>query len=62
MSFKLNRAPRDSDASTGTNVKHCEAALQDLPAGVDNSMGAAVRGKMLRGIDPARFERLADGA
>ena len=51
-----------TDASTGTHVQHWEAKLQDLPAGVEKSMGAAVMGKMLRGIDPARFERLADGA
>ena len=44
-------------------VKHCETELQDLPDGVDNSMeGVAVLGKMLHGIDPALFERLADGA
>lgn len=44
-------------------VKHCETELQDPPDGVDNSMeGDAVMGKMLRGIDPALFERLADGA
>jgi hypothetical protein len=43
-------------------VQHWEAELQDLPAGVDNPMGAATMGKCSGGLDPARFERLADGA